>query len=98
MNNVPELAEWILEQTTDALVYSDTDGTIRRWNHAAEVLFAFRAAGAIGRNLTLTIPEHRRRRHWPASGKATPSATPAPPGPRPRRRPATRTGGSLIVE
>ena len=47
MNDGPQLADWILEQTTDALVYSDPEGTIARWNAAAQSLFGFAAAEAV---------------------------------------------------
>lgn len=64
MNASPPLAEWILEQTTDAVVYADAQGTIARWNAAAAALFGFSAAEAIGRNLDLIVPEHLRAAHW----------------------------------
>ena len=33
------LAELILEQTADAVIYSNRQGVIERWNKAATVLF-----------------------------------------------------------
>jgi PAS domain S-box-containing protein len=54
----------ILEQMADALVYSDASGTIRSWNRAAEALFGYSAAEALGRSLDLIIPEHLRAAHW----------------------------------
>lgn len=30
-----ELAEFIIEQTSDALIYADNHGNIQRWNDAA---------------------------------------------------------------
>jgi PAS domain S-box-containing protein len=62
MNEV--LADWIIEQTTDALVYSDREGNIARWNAAAQALFGFAASEAIGQSLDLIIPEHLRAAHW----------------------------------
>src|ERR1035438_10399120 len=35
--NEASLAELILEQLADAVVFADETGTIRRWNHAAVV-------------------------------------------------------------
>jgi len=58
------LADWILAQTTDALVYAGRDGAIVRWNAAAAALFGFTAAEAIGASLDLIIPEHLRAAHW----------------------------------
>ncbi|HEX7387923.1 MAG TPA: PAS domain S-box protein [Castellaniella sp.] len=58
------LAEWIIDQTTDALIYADRAGDIRRWNPAAALLFGFSQEEAIGQNLNLIIPEHLRDAHW----------------------------------
>ena len=62
--NEASLAELILEQLADAVVFADETGTIRRWNHAAVVLFGYDAAEALGQNLDLIIPEHLRAAHW----------------------------------
>ncbi|HXE19313.1 PAS domain S-box protein [Castellaniella sp. UC4442_H9] len=64
MDEPAELAEWILEQVSDALIYADRDGTIRRWNPAATLLFGFSADEALGQNLDLIIPAHLREAHW----------------------------------
>lgn len=58
------LAEAILEQMGDALIYSDPGGTIQRWNRAAESIFGYSAQEALGKNLDLIIPEHLRAAHW----------------------------------
>ncbi len=57
-------AEAILAQLPDAVVYSDTAGTIRFWNAAAEKLYGFSAAETLGQNLDIMIPERFRRAHW----------------------------------
>jgi PAS domain S-box-containing protein len=62
--NNSSLAESILEQTADAVIYADETGTIRRWNHAAAALFGYSAAEALGQGLDLIIPEHLRAAHW----------------------------------
>ena len=54
----------IVEQAADALIYCDAAGIIRRWNHAAERLFGYGAAEALGQSLDLIIPEHLRAAHW----------------------------------
>ena len=64
MENMPSLAESILEQIGDAVIFADDTGTIRRWNHAAAALFGYSAAEALGQNLDLIIPERQRQRHW----------------------------------
>jgi PAS domain S-box-containing protein len=58
------LAESILEQIADAVIYADEKGIIRRWNYAAAALFGYSAAEAIGSSLDLIIPEHLRAAHW----------------------------------
>jgi PAS domain S-box-containing protein len=62
--NNSSLAESILEQTADAVIYADETGTIRRWNHAAAALFGYSAAEALGQGLDVIIPEHLRAAHW----------------------------------
>jgi len=64
VENEASLAESILEQTADAVIYADETGTIRRWNHAAATLFGYSAAEALGQRLDLIIPEHLRAVHW----------------------------------
>jgi len=79
MNN---LAEWIVEQTSDALIYADSEGNIQRWNLAASKLFGFSANEAMGESLDIIIPKHLREAHWRgfnaaiASGKLKLSGTP----------------------
>lgn len=64
MNASHTLADWIIEQSSDALIYSATDGTIQWWNAASEQLFGFSKADAMGQSLDIIIPEHLREAHW----------------------------------
>ena len=65
MSALPEhLSSLILEQCADALIYADHAGKIARWNAAAERVFGWSAAQAIGQSLDLIIPEHLRAGHW----------------------------------
>jgi len=64
MEDPSSLAESILEQIADAVIYADDKGTIRRWNDAAAALFGYSAAEALGQNLDLIVPEHLRAAHW----------------------------------
>jgi len=64
VEDMASLAESILEQIADAVIYADDTGTIMRWNHAAAALFGYSAAEALGQNLDLIIPEHLRAAHW----------------------------------
>ena len=54
----------LIEVIGDAIVVADPDGAIRLWNPAAERLFGFTQAEALGNSLDLIIPERLRERHW----------------------------------
>ena len=54
----------VVEALGDAVVVCDPDGLIRLWNAAAERLFGFTPAEALGSSLDLIIPERFRERHW----------------------------------
>jgi PAS domain S-box-containing protein len=64
VSDLSSLAESILEQIADAVIFADETGTIRRWNRASAALFGYSAAEALGSNLDLIIPEHLRAAHW----------------------------------
>ena len=57
-------ADRLITGMSDAIVYADADGVIRRWNRGASRIFGFTEAEAIGRSLDLIIPENLRSRHW----------------------------------
>jgi len=54
----------ILEGSPDAVVLGDAEGIIRIWNAAAEAMFGFSAAEAVGQSMDIIIPERLRARHW----------------------------------
>jgi len=54
----------ILDGSPDAILICDRTGTLRYWNAAAERVFGFRVAEALGVSLNLIIPEPLRARHW----------------------------------
>src|SRR5262245_17942738 len=64
MKETSLLAEAILEQMADAVIYADVSDTIQRWNRAAAALFGYNGPEALGENLDLIIPEHLRASHW----------------------------------
>ena len=59
-----ELTEMLLEQSPDAVVFADRTGTIHLWNTAAERIFGFKKADALGASLNIIIPENLRDAHW----------------------------------
>lgn len=98
MDASPRLADWILEQTTDALIYVDLHGTIARWNHAASVLFGFDAAEALGRSVDLIIPEHLRAAHWNGFNRAVAAGSTRLAGRPTLTRAVRKDGSKLYVE
>ena len=49
----------IVESSDDAIVRKSLDGIIQTWNAAAERLFGYPAAQAVGRHISLVIPPER---------------------------------------
>jgi PAS domain S-box-containing protein len=54
----------IVEEMPEAVVFADRQGVVRLWNRAAETMFGYSAAEALGQSLDLIIPERFRARHW----------------------------------
>jgi PAS domain S-box-containing protein len=54
----------LVDALGDAVIICERDGVIRLWNAAAERLFGFAPAEALGSSLDLIIPERLRERHW----------------------------------
>ena len=48
----------------DAIIVCDAQGAITLWNRAAERIFGFAEADALGRSLDMIIPQRQRQRHW----------------------------------
>jgi len=92
------LAESIVEQIGDAVVYVDETGTIRRWNHAAAALFGFSAAEALGQGLDRIIPEHLRAGHWRGFDAAMTTGVMKLQGRPTLTRATHQTGRKLYVE
>jgi len=92
------LEDAILEQMADALIYSGTDGTIRRWNRAAESVFGFSASEALGQSLDLIIPERLREAHWRAFDAAIRSGATRLNGRPALTRGLHKSGKALYIE
>jgi PAS domain S-box-containing protein len=63
MNDILDVPS-LVQAAGDAIIAADTDGKILLWNPAAERMFGFTAAEALGHSLDLIIPERWRQRHW----------------------------------
>jgi PAS domain S-box-containing protein len=56
--------EALVHALGDAVIVADPEGRVRLWTPAAERIFGYTAAEAVGRSLDLIIPERFRARHW----------------------------------
>jgi PAS domain S-box-containing protein len=54
----------IVENSHDAILFSNLDGIIDLWNIGAEEIFGYKKEEAVGKSLDLIIPEKLRQRHW----------------------------------
>jgi PAS domain S-box-containing protein len=100
MDNKPiaPLGEWIVEQTADAVIYSNRAGVIERWNAAATALFGYSAGEALGQSLDLIIPERMRATHWRGFEAAMSSGKTRLHGRPTLTRAEHKTGSKLYVE
>jgi PAS domain S-box-containing protein len=98
MEQHPQLAERIIDQMADAVIYADHSGKIVRWNPAATALFGFSPDEALGQNLDLIIPAHLRASHWRGFEAAMTSGAMKLQGRPTLTRALHRSGRKLYVE
>ncbi|MCC6763888.1 MAG: PAS domain S-box protein [Deltaproteobacteria bacterium] len=92
------LAEQIIAQTAEAIVYANREGVIERWNAAAAAMFGFTASEAIGSSLDLIIPERLRVAHWRGFDAAMQSGKLRLSGHPTLTRGLSKSGAKLYVE
>lgn len=66
----PEIAIALLASSPDAVIYAGREGQVLYWNPAAERIFGFTSAEAMGQSLDIIIPEKFRDAHWKGYDKA----------------------------
>ena len=98
METEKSLNDAIVDQMAEALIYANRNGVIERWNAAAQAMFGFGAAEALGHNLDLMIPEHLRAAHWRGFDAAMASGTTRLQGRPTLTRALHKAGHKLYVE
>jgi PAS domain S-box-containing protein len=54
----------LVASVADAIMAADASGAITLWNPAAERMFGFSEAEALGKSLDIIIPQRQQQRHW----------------------------------
>jgi PAS domain S-box-containing protein len=54
----------LVQAIGDAVIVCDAQGLVVTWNPAAERMFGFTEAEALGQSMDMIIPERLRKRHW----------------------------------
>jgi PAS domain S-box-containing protein len=74
MNQQVDLTQ-LIHAMGDAVVVSNVDGKIILWNPAAEQMFGYTEAEALGKNLDIITPDRFRQRHWDGYHKSMETGT-----------------------
>ncbi|QXT39444.1 PAS domain S-box protein [Gymnodinialimonas ceratoperidinii] len=59
-DNLNEYLAAIIESSNDAIITKNLDSIIQTWNNSAERLFGYAAHEAVGRSITMLIPDDRQ--------------------------------------
>src|SRR6266567_1701668 len=54
----------LVESSDDAIITKDMSGRIMTWNRAAEEMYGFRADEALGRPITIIVPQEHAADVW----------------------------------
>jgi PAS domain S-box-containing protein len=94
----PRLLHDLLEGLPEAFVLADLQGLIRWWNPAAERLFGYTSAEALGASLNLIVPERFRPAHDAGFARAVVSGELRVGGRVMRTRASAKDGRKLYVD
>jgi PAS domain S-box-containing protein len=50
----------IVESSNEGIIGKSLDGTVISWNHAAEVMFGYKAEEMIGQNIAILVPDNQK--------------------------------------
>ena len=92
------LAGRVLACMMEAVIHADRQGLIALWNPAAETMFGFSTAEAIGQSLDIIIPERLREAHWRGFNAAIASGRTRLNGRPTVTRALHKSGATLYVE
>lgn len=70
LENSRERFRSVAQTATDAIITSDPNGKIIYWNRAAEAMFGYPVEEAVGKPLTIILPERFREVHTRGLGRA----------------------------
>src|SRR5260370_17802350 len=98
MESGSQVAETILDQVADAVIYANRSGEIILWNCASAALFGYPAKESLGQSLDLIIPEHLRASHWRGFDAAIANGHTKLEGPPTLTRAVHKTGRRIYVE
>lgn len=88
----------LFAQAPDAIILADLHGVIEEWNGAAERIFGYTSAEAVGKSLDLIIPEQFREAHWRGYDHALATGTTKFAGQPLPTRSARKDGATIYVE
>lgn len=94
----PLVHQAIIDSLSDAMIFADAGGVIRIWNRAAEMLWGYSAAEALGQSLDLIIPERLREPHWRGFDKAIARGVATPGRASATTRSLCKSGAQLYVD
>ena len=94
----PRLLQALLEGLPEAFVLADVRGVIQAWNPAAERLFGYTRAEAVGADLNLIVPERFRPAHDAGFARAVQTGELRVGGRILRTRAAPKDGRRLYVD